>query len=129
MKQCNDLAIPFVSDLGSCSVHLVIDAVYGFGFQHDRPVRAPFDTCLSFLTSTKVPVVAVDVPSGWSVDGDNSNHAYQPNILISLTAPKPCAESFKGTHYIGGRFVPDQIRKQYGLTFNYQGASQCYKLQ
>ena len=35
----------------------------------------------------------------------------QPDMLVSLTAPKKGAKGFKGKlHYLGGRFVPPAIR-------------------
>ena len=35
----------------------------------------------------------------------------QPDMLMSLTAPKKGAKDFKGKfHYLGGRFVPPAIR-------------------
>lgn len=58
-----------------------------------------------------IPVVAVDVPSGWDVDaGDvaplERGGGLRPSMLVSLTAPKPCALSFDGPHHwLGGRFL------------------------
>lgn len=67
---------------------------------------------------SELPVISVDVPSGWNVDlGDTSNgQAFsEPQVcaLISLTAPKLCAVNYKGVHYLGGRFVPDEIYEKY----------------
>jgi hypothetical protein len=42
--------------------------------------------------------------------GDVNGDGIKPDMLISLTAPKLCAKQFHGTHYIGGRFVPLQIK-------------------
>jgi NAD(P)H-hydrate epimerase len=40
----------------------------------------------------------------------------QPDLLISLTAPKKCAKLFKGKHhYLGGRFVPRTLEQKYDL--------------
>lgn len=50
-------------------------------------------------------------------------------MLVSLTAPKLCARHFKGAHYLGGRFVPDDMAKKYELNLpNYPGGSQVVKL-
>jgi NAD(P)H-hydrate epimerase len=36
--------------------------------------------------------------------------------LISLTAPKICAQSFEGKyHYLGGRFIPEELANKYEL--------------
>jgi NAD(P)H-hydrate epimerase len=49
----------------------------------------------------------VDIPSGWDVEnGPQEGCIEDPEVLISLTAPKLCAKHFKGRHFIGGRFVP-----------------------
>jgi hydroxyethylthiazole kinase-like uncharacterized protein yjeF len=69
-----------------------------------------------------IPVVSVDVPSGWDVDkgpGAGANGAsgqLRPSMLVSLTAPKPCAAHFDGPHHwLGGRFVPAEVARKWGL--------------
>ena len=42
--------------------------------------------------------------------GDVNGDGIKPDMLISLTAPKLCAKEYHGTHYVGGRFVPLQIK-------------------
>jgi NAD(P)H-hydrate epimerase len=51
-------------------------------------------------------------------------------LLISLTAPKKCAEKFRGRfHFLGGRFVPPALEKKYGLELpKYPGTEVCVKL-
>ena len=50
-----------------------------------------------------VPVVSVDVPSGWDVNkGDVAKSGLLPHTLVSLTAPKGCAKLFRGPHHILG---------------------------
>ena len=57
-------------------------------------------------------VISIDVPSGWDVSrGDVTGSGLQPALLISLTAPKECARTFKGKHALGGRFVPGSVRE------------------
>ena len=42
-------------------------------------------------------------PLGWDVEKGN-DEGIQPDLLISLTAPKLCAKHFKGKrHFLGGR--------------------------
>lgn len=68
-----------------------------------------------------IPLVSIDVPSGWDVDcGDTLPRArgggLRPSMLVSLTAPKPCAAGFTGPHHwLGGRFVPPRLLLAYGL--------------
>jgi len=84
---------------------VILDAVFGFSFQ--PPVRAPFDSVLALLTQSKLPIVSVDIPSGWDVEkGNELGTGLQPDVLVSLTAPKLGVRSFKGRHFLGGRFIP-----------------------
>jgi NAD(P)H-hydrate epimerase len=83
---------------------VVLDAIFGFSFK--GPVRAPFDSALPLITESKLPVVSVDVPSGWEVDGGRAGGvALEPDVLVSLTAPKEGVRAFNGRHFLGGRFV------------------------
>ena len=57
----------FLSDMPSASeineqYKVIIDALFGFSFKGN--VRAPFDKILETLNAVKVPICAVDVPSG-----------------------------------------------------------------
>jgi hypothetical protein len=62
------------------------------------------------MAETKLPVTSVDAPSSWDIEegppksGVGSN--FHPDVLISLTAPKPLVKHFRGRHFIGGRYVP-----------------------
>lgn len=83
---------------------VILDAIFGFSFQ--PPVRSPFDAVLPLLTQSKLPIVSVDIPSGWNVEkGNNLGIGLEPDVLISLTAPKLGVKGFKGRHFLGGRFV------------------------
>jgi NAD(P)H-hydrate epimerase len=109
VQQTVNLEIPFVESVdvkGLEEYQLVVDAIFGFSFKGD--LRAPFDSLIATLSQSKLPLVSVDVPSGWDVEkGDTSNTGLRPETLISLGAPKACALHFKGKHhFLGGRFVP-----------------------
>lgn len=95
--------------------------------------------------SLGLPVVSVDVPSGWAVDDEGAEAVAAaaggllPSMLISLsgacagirgpalraacpplpsfrTAPKPCALGFSGAHhFLGGRFVPPAVAARFGI--------------
>ena len=84
---------------------VILDAIFGFSFK--PPVRAPFDAALTLISDSKLPIVSVDIPSGWDVEkGNAAGVGLNPDVLISLTAPKEGARGFKGQHFLGGRFVP-----------------------
>ncbi len=54
----------------------------------------------------------------------------QPEVLVSLTAPKLCAKLFRGKrHFLGGRFVPPDLAKKYQLDLPpYPGTEPCVEL-
>nr|CAH8827560.1 unnamed protein product [Trichobilharzia regenti] len=120
--QCEKMDVPFLSNLTdgalklSQSYDLFIDALFGFGFK--PPVRPEFSNVLEVISTAQVPVVSIDVPSGWNVETgplDNVSNI-QPDCLISLTAPKLCARYFQGRyHFLGGRFVPNSLVDKYKL--------------
>lgn len=81
---------------------------------------------------------SIDIPSGWHVENgpqeieDSENHQniiqpIQPELLISLTAPKLCANHFNGKyHYLGGRFVPPTLQQKYEMNLiEYPGTETC----
>ncbi|XP_011865099.1 PREDICTED: NAD(P)H-hydrate epimerase [Vollenhovia emeryi] len=93
---------------------LVVDALMGFSFR--PPMREPFVRIVDLLRATSVPVCSVDIPSGWDVErGPPEDGGIQPRLLVSLTAPKLGVTRFKGTHYLGGRFVPEKLASRYNL--------------
>lgn len=89
---------------------VILDAIFGFSFQ--PPVRAPFDAALPLLTASGLPIVSVDIPSGWDVEkGNAAGVGLNPDVLLSLTAPKEGARGFRGRHFLGGRFVPKCVSR------------------
>ncbi|KAJ2779071.1 hypothetical protein H4R18_004226 [Coemansia javaensis] len=129
LQQCRAFQIPLVQDLPAAiaDCDLIVDAIFGFSFA--GPPRAPFCDALDALRAADKPVVSVDIPSGWDVDeGDRGHAGLRPDMLVSLTAPKRCAEHFAGRfHYLGGRFVPPEMARDLGLP-SYPGTSNCIRL-
>jgi NAD(P)H-hydrate epimerase len=68
-----------------------------------------------------VPIVSIDIPSGWAVDVDSNTtisdarQEWTPSMLISLTAPKEGCKAFKGIHHLVGRFMSAPQLKEYNL--------------
>ncbi|ELU03422.1 hypothetical protein CAPTEDRAFT_89585, partial [Capitella teleta] len=91
--------------------------------------RPEFATIISKIQESGLPVISIDVPSGWEVEKGNPE-GIQPEMLISLTAPKLCAKQFFGKHhYLGGRFVPPDLAKKYELSLPpYPGSEPCVEL-
>ncbi|XP_013387664.1 NAD(P)H-hydrate epimerase isoform X2 [Lingula anatina] len=127
--QLEKLDIPFLSylphetSLINDSYNLVIDALFGFSFK--GPPRQQFKEILETLKKVQLPLVSIDVPSGWNVE-DGDPDGLQPEVLISLTAPKKCAKHFKGKHhYLGGRFVPNALAQKYELNLPPYPGTDC----
>lgn len=116
--QCKRQAIPFIEELPDtayiCQMYnFVVDAIFGFSFKGD--VREPFDAVLDVMKNISIPLISVDIPSGWHVENGNAE-GIKPDVLVSLTAPKLCAAKFQGDfHYLGGRFVPKSLEEKYHL--------------
>lgn len=89
---------------------VILDGIFGFSFE--GVIRPPFDTIIKTLNESQPPIVSIDIPSGWHVEnGNESGLGLDPQVLVSLTAPKLCARHMKcdKIHYVGGRFVPPYV--------------------
>ncbi|PNH06863.1 Pyridoxine/pyridoxamine 5'-phosphate oxidase [Tetrabaena socialis] len=150
VKQISALGIPLVpwAQLAAAgplagAADVVVDALFGFSFSGEP--RPPFDAIIQALlpAARPPPIVSVDIPSGWHVEAGDSaappGSALQPDMLVSLTAPKLCARYFQARqgaglrdgahHYLGGRFVAPAIRDKFGLTLPaYPGTAQCVRI-
>jgi NAD(P)H-hydrate epimerase len=84
--------------LAKLSPDLVIDAVVGTGFV--PPLRGLALTALAWVNKlgkksanhSGVPVLAVDLPSGWAADStasDPSGPVFPADAVVTFTAPKP----------------------------------------
>ena len=65
--QCKKLDMKFLDEMPSPTeideqYNFVVDAIFGFSFKGN--VRAPYDAILNTLKQVKIPICAVDVPSG-----------------------------------------------------------------
>ncbi|KAL4120609.1 hypothetical protein QTP88_013271 [Uroleucon formosanum] len=130
VHQCETSGVPVSDSLADniSTYDLIVDALFGFSFK--PPVRPKFLPVMNALKTVNKPICSIDVPSGWSIEGVPDKDGINPELLISLTAPKECAKSFKGKyHYLGGRFVPKELEKKYQLELPaYPGAECCVKL-
>lgn len=85
------------------------------------------------LESTSIPVLAVDAPSSWNIEegppSSGPGKRFMPPALISLTAPKPLVEHFKGRHFLGGRFLSPEMAEKYELDIpKYEGLDQVVEV-
>lgn len=106
-------ATPSLEDVNS-QYSILIDAIFGFSFR--PPVRKDFLEIMDIMKKTSIPVASIDIPSGWDVENGPAEDDLKPDLLISLTAPKKCAQFFNGNHhYLGGRFVPPALHEKYEM--------------
>ncbi|ODV58669.1 NADHX epimerase [Ascoidea rubescens DSM 1968] len=128
----------------------IVDAIFGFSFR--PPLRAPFDQILKMvkqeneqlLKKKLKPIISVDLPTGWDVDKgplpEYDEWNLFPQVLVSLTAPKPAAVEFvrlahnsaaKGRirHFLGGRFVSPAFADRWKIDVGrYVGTEQTVEL-
>jgi len=118
----------------------IVDTIFGFSFKGEP--REPFASAIQSMiqvqrgqatrkdTGERTIVISVDVPSGWNVDmGDVMKVGFQPDVLVSLTAPKLCSKSFRGRHFVGGRFLPSSLAEKYHIQMPpYPGVSQVMEI-
>lgn len=134
VQQCQLMDIEFLNECPSdaSNYRLIVDGLFGFSFK--PPVRDSFKDIMNVMLKTNVPIVSIDIPSGWNVETGNTPSESQtefikPSMLISLTSPKLCAKFFNGIHYLGGRFVPKSLELKYDLQLpEYEGTETCLKL-
>ena len=67
---------------------LLVDAVFGTGFR--PPLRGPALAVADAFARVSVPVVAVDLPSGWDADSyeETNAGAFRADAVVTFTAPK-----------------------------------------
>ncbi|MGD0730325.1 MAG: NAD(P)H-hydrate dehydratase [Terracidiphilus sp.] len=69
---------------------LIVDAIVGTGFT--PPLRGLPLAALEWAKESSAPVLAVDLPSGWSADEMDASTAepvFRADAVITFTAPKP----------------------------------------
>ncbi|KAE8632579.1 hypothetical protein XENTR_v10001588 [Xenopus tropicalis] len=128
--QCEKMDIPFLSylptevQLINDAYNLVVDAVLGIEAEFGE-VKEPCASILTTMKQIKIPIISLDIPSGWDADAGNPEGIY-PEMLISLAAPKKCALQFTGKHhFIAGRFLPYDVQKKFELNSPVYPGTEC----
>ncbi|KAL9601606.1 MAG: hypothetical protein Q9219_002440 [cf. Caloplaca sp. 3 TL-2023] len=137
-EQLKNLGVSFTDDFEGAlnQTDHVVDSIFGdslLPLDFSGEVREPFAAVITALENTKVPVMAVDAPSSWRIeDGppkSGPGAKFNPEYLISLTAPKPLVSHFQGRHFVGGRFLPPSVAEKYNLDIpDYKGVDQIVEL-
>ncbi|KAH7112834.1 apolipo protein A-I binding protein-like protein [Dendryphion nanum] len=133
-KQLKDLRVPFTEDFPSAlpTTDHIIDAIFGFSFSGS--IREPFPAIITALAQTTIPILSVDAPSSWNIEtgppDEGPGKDFHPQALISLTAPKPLVKWFRGRHFVGGRFLGQEVAERYGLDVpRYEGLDQVVEVE
>ncbi|KDN52297.1 YjeF N-terminal domain-like protein [Tilletiaria anomala UBC 951] len=102
---------------------VMLDCIFGFSFKGE--VRQPFKDIIGLWKNDSLvefefrrhqpPIVSVDIPSAWDVEKGNVNGSFTPQVLLSLSAPKLGSAAFGGRHFLGGRFIPDELEREMDL--------------
>ncbi|MGO9336191.1 MAG: NAD(P)H-hydrate dehydratase [Terracidiphilus sp.] len=69
---------------------LLVDAVVGTGFK--PPLKGLAKAALELVKTSRVPILAVDLPSGWAADSTAvaaAGPVFPADAVITFTAPKP----------------------------------------
>jgi ADP-dependent NAD(P)H-hydrate dehydratase / NAD(P)H-hydrate epimerase len=69
---------------------LILDAVLGTGFK--PPLKGIALAALEWVRTSRAPILAVDLPSGWPADDTSAQYAgpaFPADAVITFTAPKP----------------------------------------
>jgi ADP-dependent NAD(P)H-hydrate dehydratase / NAD(P)H-hydrate epimerase len=68
---------------------VLIDAILGTGFK--PPVQGIYAAAISAMNSSRVPVIAVDIPSGADADSviPNASLVARAGAVVTFTAPRP----------------------------------------
>jgi len=75
---------------GALETDLIVDAVLGTGFK--PPMKGMALDALEWLRSSRAPVLAVDLPSGWPADetgATTDGPVFPADAVVTFTAPKP----------------------------------------
>ncbi|KAM3656830.1 yjeF N-terminal domain-containing protein 3 [Ammospiza maritima maritima] len=130
--QCEKMDIPFLSylptevQLINDAYNAVVDAVLGAEGTQGTEGTEPCAAILATLRHVRIPIVSLDVPSGWLPGPAGGSGDISPDVLVSLAAPKEVARRFRGRrHFLAGRFVPEELRRKFGLSPPEYPGSDC----
>ena len=80
-------ALPEIKRSASLSPALIVDGLFGIGLS--RPLDGPWKKIISTVNQSKIPVLAVDVPSGLNADtGEPQGAAIEAAVTLTVGAPK-----------------------------------------
>ncbi len=87
---------------------LVIDGIFGIGL--NRPLAEPWQKIIAAVNAAKIPVLAVDIPSGLNADtGETFGAAIEAAITLTVGAPKTGMLAAPAWPFVGRLEVADDV--------------------
>lgn len=79
--------LPLVEAALRAQPALIVDGLFGVGL--NRPLAEPWQKIFAAINAAKIPVLAVDVPSGLNADtGENFGACIEATVTLTVGAPK-----------------------------------------
>jgi len=87
---------------------LIIDGIFGIGL--NRPLAEPWQKIIAAVNAAKIPVLAVDVPSGLNADtGETFGAAIEAAVTLTIGAPKTGLLAAPAWAFVGRLEVADDV--------------------
>jgi len=109
--------------LAHSDFEIMLDALVGYGL--NGSLRTPLPALIkSMLAHPKIPVIALDAPSGLDVDGLTSVLTVKANATLTLALPKigltlPQNQNQVGVLYVADIGVPRELYQELGINPGY----------
>jgi len=85
---------------------IIVDAIFGTGLS--GPVRGFASNVIDYLNSTKIPIIAVDLPSGLDSDtGKVEGSCIKAKITVTMALPKRGLLLYPGANFVGKLNIAD----------------------
>jgi NAD(P)H-hydrate epimerase len=87
---------------------LIIDGLFGVGL--NRPLADSWKKIIAAVNAAKIPVLAVDVPSGLNADtGEHFGACIEAAVTLTIGAPKTGLLAAAASPYVGRLEVTDEV--------------------
>ena len=87
---------------------LMVDGLFGIGL--NRPLAEPWQKIFAAINAAKIPVLAVDVPSGLNVDtGETFGACIEAAVTLTVGAPKIGMLAAAAWPFVGRLEVADEV--------------------
>jgi ADP-dependent NAD(P)H-hydrate dehydratase / NAD(P)H-hydrate epimerase len=103
-----EIELPMLQDLLRRNFDLIVDGLFGIGL--NRPLDAHWQKFIATVNESKIPIVAVDVPSGLIAEtGETFGTAIEAEITLTVGAPKTGMLAEHSWAFVGRLEVLDDV--------------------